>query len=86
MEPTETRSQSRGNLCPCLAACLGFFTRVDRDEAPKAPHNELSQTLSEDEIERRHLSKALLPLVRRFYDGYIDPALHQPFYRLSSRV
>lgn len=63
----------------------GRFTRIDRDEAVKTLHDELSRALSDDEIERRHLSKALLPHVRRFYDGYIDPALHQPFYRSSSR-
>jgi len=36
-------------------------------------------------MERRGLSKALLPHVRRFYDGYIDPARHEPFYRQSAR-
>ncbi|MDB5372283.1 MAG: 5-deoxyadenosine deaminase [Belnapia sp.] len=64
----------------------GRFTRVDRDGALKQLHDELSHALSDDEVERRKLSKALLPHVRRFYADYIDPAKHEPFYRPSSRV
>jgi 5-methylthioadenosine/S-adenosylhomocysteine deaminase len=64
----------------------GRFTRVDRDSALKALHDDLSKALSHDEVERRHLSKALLPHVRRFYADYIDPARHDPFYRPSSRI
>jgi cytosine/adenosine deaminase-related metal-dependent hydrolase len=64
----------------------GRFTRVDRDSALKALHDDLAKALSHDEMERRHLSKALLPHVRRFYADYIDPARHEPFYRPSSRA
>ena len=64
----------------------GRFTRVDRDGALKALHEDLSKALSDDEVERRNLSKALLPHARRFYEDYIDPAAHEPFYRQSSRV
>ena len=64
----------------------GRFTRVDRDAALKALHDDLARALSHDEVERRHLSKALLPHVRRFYADYIDPARHEPFYRQSSRA
>ncbi|MGL4288474.1 MAG: amidohydrolase family protein [Phreatobacter sp.] len=64
----------------------GRFTRVDRDGALKALHDDLSKALSHDEVERRHLSKALLPHARRFYADYIDPSRHEPFYRPSSRV
>jgi hypothetical protein len=46
----------------------------------------LQHALKDDEIERRQLSKALLPHVRRFYAGYFDPEAHQPYYRPSSRV
>jgi 5-methylthioadenosine/S-adenosylhomocysteine deaminase len=62
------------------------FTRVDRDAALKALHDDLSRALASDEVERRNLSKALLPHVRKFYADYIDPARHEPFYRPSSRV
>ena len=64
----------------------GRFTRVDKDAALKALHDDLAKALSHDEVERRHLSKALLPHVRRFYADYIDPSRHEPFYRPSSRV
>lgn len=64
----------------------GRFTRVDRDAALKALHDDLSRALSDDEVERRRLSKALLPHAKRFYQGYMDPARHEPFYRQSSRV
>jgi cytosine/adenosine deaminase-related metal-dependent hydrolase len=64
----------------------GRFTRVDRDSALKALHDDLCKALADDEVERRQLSKALLPHVRAFYSKYIDPSKHQPFYRQSSRV
>ena len=64
----------------------GKFTRVDRDGALRALHDDLQRALSDDEVERRRLSKALLPHVKEFYAGYFDPEQHQPFYRPSSRV
>jgi hypothetical protein len=42
--------------------------------------------LADDEVERRKLSKALLPHVKAFYAGYFDPTAHTPFYRPSSRI
>ena len=39
----------------------GKFTKVDRDAALKALHDDLGKALSDDEVERRNLSKALLP-------------------------
>ncbi len=64
----------------------GRFTRVDREGALRALHEDLSRALADDEVERRKLSAALLPHVRAFYRGAYDPAQHQPFYRPSSRV
>ena len=64
----------------------GKFTRVDKDSALKQLHDDLSKALSDDEVERRKLSKALLPHAKRFYADYIDPSRHEPFYRPSSRV
>ncbi len=64
----------------------GVFTRVDRTAALKALHDQLNKALADDEVERRKLSVALLPHVRRFYANYMDPARHEPFYRPSSRV
>jgi 5-methylthioadenosine/S-adenosylhomocysteine deaminase len=64
----------------------GKFTRVDQAAALKALHDDLNKALSDDEVERRNLSKALLPHARKFYADYIDPAAHRPFYRQSSMV
>jgi 5-methylthioadenosine/S-adenosylhomocysteine deaminase len=64
----------------------GRFTQVDRAAALKELHDSLKRRLADDESERRALSKALLPHVRRFYAGYFDPETHQPFYRPSSRI
>jgi 5-methylthioadenosine/S-adenosylhomocysteine deaminase len=64
----------------------GLFTRVDRDAALRELHGSLQHALGDDEIERRQLSKALLPHVRRFYAGYFDSQAHYPYYRPSSRI
>ena len=62
------------------------FTKVDRDGALRALHDDLNKALADDEVERRKLSKALLPHVKAFYADYFDPAAHAPFYRPSSRI
>jgi cytosine/adenosine deaminase-related metal-dependent hydrolase len=62
----------------------GKFTRVDRDGALRALHEDLQRALSDDEVERRHSSKSLLPHVQAFYANYFDPEQHVPFYRQSS--
>jgi len=64
----------------------GRFTKVDRDGALRALHEDLQRALSSDEVERHGLSKALLPHVKVFYAEYFDPEQHRPFYRPSSRV
>jgi cytosine/adenosine deaminase-related metal-dependent hydrolase len=64
----------------------GRFTKVDQAAALRQLHDELAHALSDDEVERRHLSKALLPHIRRFYAGYADPAAYVPFYKPSSMV
>jgi len=64
----------------------GRFTRVDRAAALRELHASLQHALSDDEVERRQLSKALLPHVWRFYAGYFDPEAHAPYYRPSSRA
>ena len=64
----------------------GKFTKVDRTVALKALHDDLTKALADDEVERRKLSVALLPHARKFYQNYMDPSKHQPFYRPSSMV
>ncbi|QCI66779.1 amidohydrolase family protein [Phreatobacter stygius] len=64
----------------------GEFTRVDRKDALKRLHDGLQKPLSEAELERRGLSKAILPFIRAFYADYVDASLHEPFYRMNSRT
>ena len=64
----------------------GRFTNVDRDGALRALHEELQRALSDDEVERRRLSKALLPHVKSFYANYLPADGRDPFYRSNSRV
>jgi 5-methylthioadenosine/S-adenosylhomocysteine deaminase len=45
----------------------------------------LQRALSDDEVERRNLSKSLLPHVKAFYANYFDADQHVPFFRPSSR-
>lgn len=84
------RAKSEGvRMTMCAGEVLyqdGKFTKVDKDGALKALHDDLQKALTTDEVERRMLSKALLPHVRKFYERYIDPARHEPFYRPSSRI
>jgi len=83
------RAKTQGvRMVMCGGAVIyrdGVFTQVDQHGALKSLHEELQSALSDDEVERRQLSKALLPHVKAFYDNYFDPEKHQPFYRPSSR-
>lgn len=64
----------------------GEFTRVDRKEILRRLHDVLQRPLTAAELERRQLSAALLPHIRKFYADYIDTSRHEPFYRMNSRV
>jgi len=64
----------------------GRFTRVDQNKALADLYHDLQKVLTDGEVERRKLYKDLLPHVRKFYVGCIDPTKHEPFYRPSSRV
>ncbi|WP_428484216.1 amidohydrolase family protein [Rhodopila sp.] len=77
----------RGVICDGEVIYVdGRFTRVDRDAALTSLHDELQRALTQDEVDRRGLSKALLPHVKAFYADYINPERHEPFYKPSSRV
>ncbi|WP_428540539.1 amidohydrolase family protein [Rhodopila sp.] len=64
----------------------GRFTRIDRDAVLRQISDMLKRPLNDDEMERRRLSKAVLPHLRAFYDSYHAPERHVPFYRQSSKV
>jgi hypothetical protein len=89
LHPDEQHPQGSGSLSLArqieAAAALGVDRPPERHHL-RALHRDLQKALADDEVERRRLSKALLPHVRAFYAGYFDPEQHQPFYRPSSRV
>ncbi|MFK7891919.1 MAG: amidohydrolase family protein [Granulosicoccus sp.] len=62
----------------------GKFSRVDRDAALEELRKDLTRALTDEEVERRGLSKKLMPHVQKFYDEYFDPGALKPFYRQSS--
>jgi cytosine/adenosine deaminase-related metal-dependent hydrolase len=64
----------------------GRVTRVDKAAALEELAAALRQPLTADEEHRRRLSRALVPHVRRFYEGWLDPETLDPFYRQNSRV
>ncbi|HUN45014.1 MAG TPA: amidohydrolase family protein, partial [Stellaceae bacterium] len=64
----------------------GRFTKLDRDDALQQLSDLLKKPLNAEEEERRRLSKAVLPHVKAFYEGYMDMEAHQPYYRPSSRA
>jgi len=63
----------------------GRFTRVDREAALQELAASLHADLTPEEERRRRLSREVFPVVKRFYDGWLDDGARQPFYRPSSR-
>ena len=64
----------------------GEFMKVDQRAALSKLHDDLTRALTDEEVERRGLSKKLLPHVMKFYENYIDANAHVPFYKPSSSV
>lgn len=63
----------------------GDFTRIDRDAALEQLRQDLTRALTEEEVERRGLSKMLLPHVEKFYENYFNMKKLKPFYQQSSK-
>ena len=63
----------------------GRVTRVDKAEVLKALSESLKMPLLPEEERRRRLAREVFPHVKRFYDGWLDEAACDPFYRPSSR-
>lgn len=63
----------------------GRFTRLDRDAVLDELAAHMARPVSEEERGRRELERALMPHVRRFYQGWLDGEERRPFYRPSSR-
>jgi cytosine/adenosine deaminase-related metal-dependent hydrolase len=63
----------------------GTFTRVNKAAVLAELATSLRRPLQPDEESRRRLSQRVFPHVRRFYDGWLDAQVREPFYRPSSR-
>jgi cytosine/adenosine deaminase-related metal-dependent hydrolase len=63
----------------------GEIATLDRRAALDEIARSLAAPLAPHERERRRLVADLLPHIRRYYEGYFDPAAHQPFYRVNTR-
>ncbi len=63
----------------------GRFTRINKEEILAELAASLGAPLRPDEERRRDLAEAVLPHVRRFYEGYLEGEVRDPFYRPSSR-
>lgn len=59
----------------------GAFTRISREAVLEEIAAALSRPRTAQELERIELSRAVLPHVRRFYDGWLAGEAPEPFYR-----
>jgi cytosine/adenosine deaminase-related metal-dependent hydrolase len=64
----------------------GRFTRIDKAAVLAELAASLHAPLTPEEEGRRRLSREVFPVVKRFYDGWLDEDARVPFYRPSSRV
>jgi 5-methylthioadenosine/S-adenosylhomocysteine deaminase len=64
----------------------GAFVRIDRDAVLAELAERLARPLSPEEEERRILAAAVMPHVRRLYEGYLGDTLPDPHYRPNSRT
>jgi cytosine/adenosine deaminase-related metal-dependent hydrolase len=63
----------------------GKFTRVNKSQILEELATALRAPRQPAEEQRRALSAAVFPYVKRFYDGWLDEGTRDPFYRPSSR-
>ncbi len=77
-----TRSVDTVMVAGKVVLAEGRFTQVDRQAVFDELARHLNAPATADEQERRELSEAVLPVLRRFYDGYCnDCAGRGGFYR-----
>ncbi len=63
----------------------GQFTRVDKAQVLEELAASLQVPLTPEEERRQQLGREVFPHVQRFYEGWLDEAGREPFYRPSSR-
>lgn len=64
----------------------GRIVRLDKAAVLKELAASLRRPLSPDEERRRRLARSVFPHVQRFYDGWLEQAATDPFYRVNSRT
>ena len=64
----------------------GRFTRLDKEAVLKELATSLGVPRTPEEEARRSLSREVFPVVKHFYDGWLDESARDPFYRPSSRL
>ena len=64
----------------------GRFTRIDKAAVLEELAASLRAPLTPEEEARRGLSREVFPVVKHFYDGWLDESARTPFYRPSSRA
>lgn len=64
----------------------GHFRRLDRDAVLNEIAALLRRPLSDVEVQRQNLSRAVFPHVRAFYDGWLDAEPGDPHTRYNSRA
>ena len=63
----------------------GRGTRLNKQEVLEELAASLRLPLRPDELRRRELSRELIPHVKQFYEGWLNPESRDPFYRSNSR-
>lgn len=63
----------------------GRFTRLDRDAVLAELHERMRRPPTPEEERRRALGKVLFPIVKGFYDGWLEGRAGEPFYPVSAR-
>ena len=64
----------------------GRFTRVDKDAVLDELAASLRTPMTQAEDARRRLARAVFPVVKSFYDDWLDENARTPFYRPSARI
>ena len=64
----------------------GKFTKVDKEAALAELAGFMAKPMTDEEVARKKLGKAIFPHVKKFYDGYLDGLETKPFYTQASRI
>jgi hypothetical protein len=96
LDPADLGGRRRGPACRDLGVAM---VMVAGESCPRrALHTDRSRggargagrllrvDLKPEEERRRSLSREIFPVVKRFYEGWLDEDARQPFYRPSSRT